>query len=98
MLGLAGVATMATAPRPEAAAVMARLAVEVTVLQEDAEGMGPHHVVTEAPCGVDGHHLPQAIRALRGRMTEGPRPPGHTVLATGAPDGHLPGPHPLLVT
>lgn len=98
ILGLAGVATMATAPRPEAVAVTGRLAVEVTGLQEDAEAMGLLHVVTEAPCAADGHHLPRAIRALRGHMTGGPRPPDHTVLAMGAPDGHLPARHLPLAT
>jgi hypothetical protein len=82
---MAALAGAATAPRREAAVVMARRAVEGTD-PPGAEGVTGHlRVATEAPCAAGGHRPRRATKDLKARMTEGLRPLEHTVLAPMAP-------------
>jgi hypothetical protein len=93
---MAALAGAATAPRQEAAVVMARRAVEDTD-PPGVEGVTGHlRVATEAPCAAGGRRPRRATKDLKARMTEGLHLLEHTVPM--APAELLRARSPLLVT
>ena len=95
---MAVLAGAATAPRQEAAVVMARRAVEGTGPPGAVGVMGHLRVATEAPCAAGGHRPRRATKDLKARMTEGLRPLEHMVPAPLAPTERLRARNLLLAT
>lgn len=98
LAALAGAATTATAPRQEAAVVMARQAAEVTDPQGAEEVTAPLHVAMEAPCAAGEHRLRRATKGPKVRMTEGLRLLEHTAPGRMVPAGVLLVRNPALAT